>query len=38
MKGELYGAAVGNRPVSVGEADAVIRSANGLLAAAAALK
>jgi hypothetical protein len=36
MKDELYGAAFGNRPVNVGEADALIRSANGLLASAAA--
>ncbi|MDX6344441.1 MAG: hypothetical protein QOH87_4579 [Trebonia sp.] len=37
MKAELYGAASGNRPINVGEADALIRSANGLLASAAAL-
>jgi hypothetical protein len=37
MKDELYGAAFGNRPVNVGEADALIRSANGLLASAAAV-
>ena len=37
MKAELYGAAAGDRPVSVGEADALIRSANRLLASAAAL-
>jgi hypothetical protein len=37
MKAELYGAAFYNRPVNVGEADALIRSANGLLASAAAL-
>jgi hypothetical protein len=37
MKAELYGAAFYNRPVNVGEADALIRSANGLLASAGAL-
>jgi hypothetical protein len=37
MKDELYGAAFGNRPINVGEADALIRSANGLLASAAAV-
>jgi hypothetical protein len=37
MKDELYGAAFGNRPINVGEADALIRSANSLLASAAGL-
>ena len=37
MKSELYGAAFGNRPISVREADSLIKSASGLLASAAAL-
>jgi hypothetical protein len=37
MKAELYGAAFGNRPINVGEANALIRSADGLLASAARL-
>jgi hypothetical protein len=37
MKDELYGAAFDGRPISAGEADSLIRSANGLLASASAL-
>ena len=37
MKAELYGAAWGGRPISVGKADALIKEANELLSAAAAL-
>jgi hypothetical protein len=38
MKDELYGAAFGGRPVNVREADALIRSADGLLDSAAGLR
>ncbi len=37
MKDELYGAAFGGQPVSVGEADALIESAHDLLASASAI-
>jgi len=37
MKDELYDAAFDGRPINVGEADALIASAHGLLASAAAL-